>query len=134
MPLKAKIQEGLIGMLEKRYTGIREVVALLDKVRERVEKQRIAGMHQDQGSSDVKDKKTGSNGSMIETTEDGDILIGYGGSSEQVDGWSSTTSLPFGAPQASRLRDSAITSRPSVMGRRPFLEWKRSPRTLFYWT
>ena len=84
MPLKAKIQEGLIGMLEKRYTGIREVVALLDKVRERVEKQGIAGMHQDQGSSDVKAKHTGSNGSMIETTEDGDILIGYGGSSEQV--------------------------------------------------
>ena len=40
MPLKAKIQESLIGMLEKRYTGIREVVGLLDKVRERVEKQR----------------------------------------------------------------------------------------------
>ena len=77
MPLKAKIQESLIGMLEKRYTGIREIVALLDKVRERVEKQRIAGMHQEQGSSDVKDKQGGSNGNMVATTEDG--------SSEQVD-------------------------------------------------
>ena len=84
MPLKAKIQEGLIGMLEKRYTGIREVVGLLDKVRERVEKQNIAGMHQDQGNSDAKDKQPKSNGSMIETTEEGDILIGYG-SSEEVD-------------------------------------------------
>ena len=84
MPLKAKIQESLIGMLEKRYTGIREIVALLDKVRERVEKQRIAGMHQEQGSSDVKDKQAGSNGNMVATTETGDILIGHG-SSEQVD-------------------------------------------------
>ena len=86
MPLKAKIQEGLIGMLEKRYTGIREVVGLLDKVRERVEKQNIAGMHQDQGNSDAKDKQPKSNGSMIETTEEGDILIGYRSSEEAAQG------------------------------------------------
>ena len=82
MPLKAKIQEGLIKMLEKRYTGIREVVGLLDKVRQRVEKQRIAGLRQEHSCDDGQDKQPDSNGGMVETTQDGDILIGYKDSDE----------------------------------------------------
>ena len=82
MPLKAKIQEGLIRMLEKRYTGIREVVGLLDKVRERVEKQRIAGLRQEHSCDDGQDKQPDNNGRMVETTQDGDILIGYKDSDE----------------------------------------------------
>ena len=44
MGVKARLQEWLISVLERRYSGIREVVGLIDKVRERVENQEIKGL------------------------------------------------------------------------------------------
>ena len=44
MKIKKKVQNTVISFLEKRYPGVREVVELLDKVRERVEKQYVEGV------------------------------------------------------------------------------------------
>jgi len=56
MRLKARFQEWMISLLERRYSGIREVVGLLDKIRERVENQEIVGL-QDFPEEKVKDEK-----------------------------------------------------------------------------
>jgi len=56
MRMKARFQEWMISLLERRYSGIREVVGLLDKIRERVENQEIAGL-QDFPEENVKDEK-----------------------------------------------------------------------------
>ena len=65
--LKARFQEWLIVMLERRYTGIREVVGLLDKIRERVENQEIKGLQDDD------DTKT-DNKAFLKEKESGDTL------------------------------------------------------------
>lgn len=56
------MQESLIGMLEKRYSGVREVVGLLDRVRDNVTNQKIEGLsmekeinHKKEISEDVTD-------------------------------------------------------------------------------
>merc|ERR1712112_219101 len=55
MGLKTKMQEGMIGMLEKRYSGIREVVGLLDKVRDNVTNQTIEGLPSEKENNEKKD-------------------------------------------------------------------------------
>jgi len=44
MKLKRKCQNAIIVCLERRYPGVRDVVNLLDKIRERVDKQYIEGL------------------------------------------------------------------------------------------
>ena len=44
MKLKKKCQDSMIGWLEKKYPGVRDIVNLLDNIRERVDKQYIRGL------------------------------------------------------------------------------------------
>ena len=44
MKIKKKFQDSVIGWLEKKYPGVRDIVDLLDNVRERVDKQYIKGL------------------------------------------------------------------------------------------
>eukprot|EP00090_Calanus_glacialis_P011310 TRINITY_DN19740_c0_g1_i1.p1 TRINITY_DN19740_c0_g1~~TRINITY_DN19740_c0_g1_i1.p1 ORF type:complete len:510 (-),score=107.93 TRINITY_DN19740_c0_g1_i1:92-1621(-) len=44
MKLKKKFQDSVIGWLEKKYPGVRDIVDLLDNVRERVDTQYIKGL------------------------------------------------------------------------------------------
>jgi len=44
MKIKKKFQDSVIGWLEKKYPGVRDIVHLLDNVRERVDKQYIKGL------------------------------------------------------------------------------------------
>ena len=44
MKIKKKFQDSVIGWLEKKYPGVRDIVNLLDNVRERVDTQYIKGL------------------------------------------------------------------------------------------
>jgi len=78
MGLKTKMQEGMIGMLEKRYSGIREVVGLLDKVRDNVTNQKIEGLPSEKENKEKKDISGddidgGENGTLKNVNETNEI-------------------------------------------------------------
>jgi len=85
MRLKARFQEWMISLLERRYSGIREVVGLLDKIRERVENQEIAGLQDFPEEKDekelAKENEKGSNEENGKTDGDGE----KDGNSEEAD-------------------------------------------------
>ena len=74
--MKARFQEWMISLLERRYSGIREVVGLLDKIRERVENQEIAGLQDFPEEKDekelAKENEKGSNEENGNQKTDGD--------------------------------------------------------------
>ena len=73
MRLKARFQEWMISLLEKRCSGIREVVGLLDKIRERVENQEIAGLQDFPEEKDGKEPKSDENGAEKGPTDENGV-------------------------------------------------------------
>ena len=73
MRLKARFQEWMISLLEKRYSGIREVVGLLDKIRERVENQEIVGLQDFPEEKGEKEPKADENGAEKGPTDENGV-------------------------------------------------------------
>jgi len=63
----------MISLLEKRYSGIREVVGLLDKIRERVENQEIVGLQDFPEEKDGKEPKADENGAEKGPTDENGV-------------------------------------------------------------
>lgn len=65
MKVKKKCQDWFISVLEKRYPGIKDVVHLLDKIRDRVDKQYVGGLSE----LDAKKSLSNQTKSMFSQTE-----------------------------------------------------------------